>query len=100
MNVSIGNHDGIAARAIFRTLSEARHSLCERPSRMDPNWEGISSVQFQRSYLASKDLRRLDSLGRISRVNHQLRLIHDLLVVVVGMVGHDRSEERRVGKEC
>src|SRR5271169_3571099 len=39
---------------------------------------------------AADDLRAVDPLGRISRVDDQLRLADNPLIVVVGMVGDDQ----------
>ena len=44
----------------------------------------------QGSQLAGHYLRALDPSGRIAGIDHQLGLLHDLLVVVVGMIGHDQ----------
>src|SRR5437879_3102638 len=39
--------------------------------------------------LATHDLVALNTLGRVARVYHQLRLLHDPAIVVFRMIGHD-----------
>src|SRR5437667_8082703 len=40
--------------------------------------------------LATHDLLALNTLRCITRVDHQLRLLHDPAIVVLGMIGHDK----------
>ena len=39
--------------------------------------------------LAAHNLRRVDATRRVPRIDHQLRLLHNLGVVVIGVVGHN-----------
>ena len=50
----------------------------------------ILTMRAENSGLAVHDVLTADSLGGISRVNHELRIPYNRLVVIVGVVGNDQ----------
>src|ERR1700731_2089280 len=68
-----------------------------RPRRLDPHPDSYktdtttsSSYPCNSVGLAADQVRSLNALGRIPRIHDKLRLLHNLRVVIVRMVGYDQ----------
>src|SRR5690242_14754081 len=72
-------------------LSRGSCSISSSPSRQHGTTprrgSSLSAATPRPGCLAAEDLLRLNALRRVARVHHKLRLLHDVLVVVVGVVG-------------
>ena len=79
----------------FRSLLSGSSSLCRLSARTAVDGLSVELRLAMRRHMALKsaltvhDLRTADSLGGISRINHQLRIPYNRLVVIVGVVGND-----------
>ena len=58
--------------------------------RIRPPLRAVTEVSARQSALAVHDLAALDAARGVTGINHQLGLVHDLLVVVVAVVGDDQ----------
>src|SRR5712692_9612891 len=62
----------------------------ESSGTADAAWYGDIRARGSRRTLAADNLWALDASSGVARINHELRLPHDALVVVIGVVGHDQ----------
>src|SRR5271154_881922 len=73
--------------AVKRQLRSNRSDLPQRSVHSDPS---AAIRPMSDLTLTMDDLGILDAARGIARVDHQLRFLHDLFVVVIGVVGHDQ----------
>src|SRR5712692_4249565 len=63
----------------------------ESSGTADAAWYGDIRARGSRRTLAADNLWALDASSGVARINHELRLPHDALVIVVGVIGHDQD---------
>ena len=83
---SLVQYKRVATRARKEQGGHGRRYIKKIETGCDPSLMS-TSVEYG---LAVDDFFALDSTSGITRVHHQLRVIHNLLVIVVGVVSNDQ----------
>ena len=87
----------LSHRKDFQLVGSAGHLFCTQDGkqRREPKYSiyllfRVKTESASNAALAAHDVCTVDTPGGITRIDHQLRLLDNTPVIVVGVVGHDQ----------